>query len=42
MASDTKTTIPRKGIAWRVALTLFILAWLAGPGATYFQILLTK
>ncbi len=40
MLPASKTVLTPKAIVWRVALTLFILSLLAGPGAQIFQSLL--
>lgn len=42
MLPASKTALSPKSILWRIALTLFILALLAGPGAQVFQSLLLK
>jgi len=39
---SSNPTLPLKAIIWRVALTLFILLLLAGPGAQIFHTLLLK
>ncbi len=42
MLPPPKTTLTLKSIIWRIALTLFILLLLAGPGAQVFHALLLK
>jgi len=42
MSPNPKTVLTPKAIIWRIALTLFILLLLAGPGAQVFHTLLFK